>query len=55
FGEGHATERGTAGEKGTGLGLTLCKDFVEKNGGKIWVESQVGKGTRFYFTVISAV
>ncbi len=55
FGEGHATQRGTAGEKGTGLGLTLCKDFVEKNGGKIWVESTLGEGTKFYFTAISAV
>ncbi|MEJ2596280.1 MAG: ATP-binding protein, partial [bacterium] len=42
---------GTSGEKGTGLGLIICKEFVEKNGGQIWCESQEGKGTRFYFTI----
>jgi PAS domain S-box-containing protein len=36
---------------GTGVGLTLCKDIVEMYGGKIWVESEAGKGTRFYFTL----
>ena len=34
-----------------GLGLILCKDFVEKNGGKIWVETRKGEGSKFYFTV----
>ncbi len=43
--------KGTRGETGTGLGLILCKDFVEKNGGKIRVESKEGEGTSFFFTI----
>ena len=45
------TQSGTSGEAGTGLGLILCKDFVEKHGGAIWVESEVGKGCDVKFTL----
>ncbi|MCQ2973426.1 MAG: ATP-binding protein [Bacteroidales bacterium] len=45
------TTMGTSNEKGTGLGLILCRDLVEKNGGTIWVDSNIPQGTIFYFTL----
>jgi signal transduction histidine kinase len=53
FMAGRSTD-GTAGEKGTGLGLLLCKELVEKHGGRLWVDSVVGQGTSFHFTLPNA-
>ena len=50
IGEGY-TSSGTDNEKGTGFGLILCKELVEKNGGTLWIESQENKGTTINFTV----
>ncbi|MCU0353356.1 MAG: ATP-binding protein [Cytophagales bacterium] len=50
----HFSTNGTANEAGTGLGLLLCKEFVEKNNGSIWVESQPGQGSRFFVRLPSA-
>ncbi|MEI6133249.1 MAG: ATP-binding protein, partial [Bacillota bacterium] len=45
------SRKGTEDEPSSGLGLLLCKDFIEKHGGQLWVESQQGNGSTFYFTV----
>ena len=51
FKQENFTTTGTSNERGMGIGLLLCKDFVEKNGGSVWFESELGKGSIFYFTL----
>lgn len=45
------SKRGTAGEQGVGLGLSICREFVQLNGGEIWFDSSLGVGTTFYFSL----
>lgn len=54
FSDEHFTSTGTNKEKGSGLGLNLCKEYVEKHGGSIWFITEVGKGSTFYFTIDAA-
>ncbi len=52
---GNAHTFGTNSEKGSGLGLHFCKELADKNGGRLWVESTLGKGSTFSFSVLAAI
>jgi PAS domain S-box-containing protein len=49
--DANTNRKGLDGEPSSGLGLIICKDFIEKHGGKLWVESEVNRGSTFYFTL----
>jgi len=44
--------KGTWNEKGTGIGLMLCREYIAENGGRLWVESAPGNGSTFYFSLM---
>jgi signal transduction histidine kinase len=52
FNSGNESMRGTWNEKGTGIGLMLCREYITENGGRLWVESEPGKGSTFYFSLL---
>ena len=51
FMSGNESIKGTWNEKGTGIGLMLCREYINENGGRIWVESEADKGATFYFAL----
>jgi len=53
--DANTNRKGTEGEPSNGLGLIICKEFVEKNGGKLWIKSEEGQGSTFYFTLPASV
>ena len=53
--DANTNRKGTEGEPSNGLGLIICKEFVEKNGGKLWIKSEEGQGSTLYFTLPASV